>query len=104
MRMFDSGERFGRQPIGTTGVDESAPRMDTERHKMPGLATKGSVFSWVPSFTDLMARNATAAGWTETINLRANTASSGSSVDVPTWAAGCVVAFVTTVSVMGAGI
>ena len=100
MRQFDTGERFGLPPIGTSGINESAPQMDTVRHKMPGLATKGSVFTWLSSPVQLLSRSA-AGQISETINIRRNTATNGSSADVPTWAAGAVISLAMFVNSMG---
>lgn len=48
-----------------------------------------------------MTRAAAAGSITETINLRTNTATGGSSVDVPTWAAGCIIKAILGVASVG---
>lgn len=101
---FDTGAQFGLQPIGTTNLTEASPNQDTERRAFPGLATKGSVFSWVNPQISLMGRTGVAgssSGVTDTVNIRNNTATGGTSTDVPTWAAGAVVIFSSVVATMG---
>jgi hypothetical protein len=101
--ILDDGGRQGLVPIGMTGAAPDSSPSDTERREFPGLATKSSVFAWTAPWTQLMARNG-APGWTETINLRNNTASSGVSVDVPTWAAGAVILAHFGVTSLGASV
>jgi hypothetical protein len=68
------------------------------------LATKSSVFAWTPAYPILQARISSPATWVDTINLRNNTAQGGNSVDVPTWAAGCVVTWNVSIGTLGAGV
>lgn len=88
---LDSGKRFGLPPIGLPEATLETGRSDTERRAFPGLATKSSVFAWKSPLVTLYSVSLTSGTATVTINLRANTAAGGSSVDVPTWAAGCLV-------------
>ena len=77
-------------------------RSDTQRRQMPGLATKGSVFAWNSAQPVLLSRAAGAGLISdEVVNLRKNTASGGTSVDVPVWAAGAVVAVTMIANVYG---
>jgi hypothetical protein len=59
---------------------------------MPGLATRNSVFAWKGgSALPVLATRTAVTTNSDTINLRTNTATAGTSVDVPTWAAGAVI-------------
>jgi hypothetical protein len=102
--ILDDGGRQGLAPIGMTGAAQGTSPTDTERRAFPGLSTKSSVFAWVSAYPVIQARLTVAATFTDTVNLRNNTATGGSSVDVPTWAAGCLITVSTSISALGAGI
>lgn len=101
---LDSGARFGLVPIGLPDANLGTERSDTERRQMPGLATRSSVFAWNSDIPQLTGNAFTAPPMGGTINLRKNTAPLGTSVDVPTWAAGAVIIFDTYVDTMGVGV
>ena len=98
---LNSGERFGLPPIGLTQATLDTPPSDTARRSFPGLATKGSVFTWNGSVSQICSRTAVTGTISDSINLRSNTATGGSSIDVPTWAAGAVISFDYRVVTMG---
>lgn len=95
----DDGSKFGLPAIGTSGTNLSTGPSDTKRSAFPSLATKGSVFSWLPTVISLVPVS-TLVGVSGTVNLRNNTAG-GSSADIPTWAAGAVVLVTFNVSALG---
>jgi hypothetical protein len=99
--ILDDGGRQGLAPIGMTGAAQNTSPSDTERRTFPGLATKSSVFAWTADFPSLLSRAFTTGTVTDTINLRNNASGFGASVDVPSWAAGCVVSFNTFVAGLG---
>lgn len=98
---LDDGTRFGLPAIGLPQSHLDTPGSDTQRRAFPGLATKSSVFAWTPDHLPLFDSGLVAPNFTYTINLRQNTAPGGVSVDVPTWAAGCIITCSTVVTVLG---
>lgn len=98
---LDSGARFGLVPIGLPNSSLDTPGSDTERRAFPGLATKSSVFAWQAPTQPALVVSTAVAGGNYTVNMRNNVATGGSSVDVPTWAAGAVLRLWGLVNTMG---